>query len=54
MTGMLATSAAHCSEPSSGWRITITSLWFAHIMVIVSRTVSFFMTDVPSVPEKPS
>jgi len=34
--------------------MTITSLWLAHIMVTVSRTVSLFITEVPSVPEKPS
>ncbi len=34
--------------------MTMTSLWLAHIIVTVSRTVSFFITDVPSVPENPS
>ncbi len=54
MTGTAEQSAAHCSVPSRGWRITSTSKWLAHIMATVSRTVSFFMTEVPSVPENPS
>mmetsp|Transcript_23715 Transcript_23715/g.59363 ORF Transcript_23715/g.59363 Transcript_23715/m.59363 type:complete len:228 (+) Transcript_23715:764-1447(+) len=52
-TGTCRWSDANLADPSSGWRSTTASHWYASYMSRVWRSDSPFLTLVPSVPEKP-